>query len=187
MSGSGSVQGDAQLIEAGQAQVQGQGSVTADSVVVAGPQITQQRFLATFPEFNDASKYPDLQRKLWLNMAVNNVNVDRWGDNYELGVYLFAAHHLAIFGNQRGRPGIPGRIPYPMGSKSVGSVSASYDTSIIQGMGFWGLSTYGLEYYRIARMAGAGGVQIGYGPLPLLQGPGFAGPDMGDWPGGGGF
>jgi hypothetical protein len=192
MSGTGSVEGEAQVIEAGAAAIQGQGAVTADSAVIPGPVVSDPKFLAAFPEFNDAGRYPAPQRQMWLTIATNNLDPYRWGDYYELGVYLFIAHHLAVFANQRGKSGMAGRIPFPMGSKSVGSVSASYDTSILsqmadKGGGLWGLTTYGMEWYRLSQMVGMGGVQIGYGPLPPFSGPGFSGPDMGDWPYGGGF
>jgi len=136
--------------------------------------------MLTFPEFNDAGRYPFLQRKIWMDIALANFDPCRWGAYYEVGVYLFTAHHLAIFGNQKGKPGMPGRLPFPMGSKSVGAVSVSYDTSIMQGQGFWGLTTYGMQYYQLVLLVGTGGVQIGYGALPPMPaGPGYHGPDVG--------
>ena len=162
--------------------ITGEGVVIADAEVVPAlpPGPSDPRFLLAFPEFNDASKYPYLQRKMWFDIALANIDGQRWGDYYEAGVYLFTAHHLAIFANQKGKPGMPGRIPFPVGSKSVGSVSVSVDTSILQGQGFWGLTTYGLNYNRIAQIVGMGGIQIGYGPLPPTPtGPGYHGPDMG--------
>lgn len=184
--GQGSVQADAQVIEAGTAEIQGQGSVTADASVQAGEPYTDQTFLAAFPEFNNASQYPYPQRQFWFNLALKNLDPNRWGDYYELGVYLFTAHHLSILGgDNRGKAGRPGQVPYPTTSKSVGSVSVGYDTSILstlvsQGAGFWGLSMYGMRLNQLIQMVGMGGVQIGYGPLPPMSaGPGFYGPDTG--------
>jgi len=189
MSGQGSVHADAQVI-GGPTVIEGEGSVQATAVVQGGPGVSDQKFLMAFPEFNDASKYPSMQRKLWFDIAVANTDACRWGEYYPMGVYLFVAHHLALFGNQRGRaPGTLGRIPFAMGSKSVGAVSVSYDTSLLQsmaGLGVWGLTVYGMEYYRLVQLVGMGGIQIGYGYLPPApSGHGFQGPDVGfpnSWP-----
>lgn len=142
---------------------------------------TPEEFLAAFPEFNDASKYPAVQKRLWYNVAIKALDPVRWGDYYEIGVYLFVAHHLALFANQVGRPGFPGRPPLLSSSKSVGGVSVSYDMSFLanSGGGMWNLTTYGMRWYDLANMCGAGGTQIGYGPLPPHFGPGFGGIDTG--------
>jgi len=190
MSGSGSVFADAQVVGA-PTVIEGEGSVQATAGVQTGPGVSDQKFLTTFPEFNDASRYPTLQRKMWFDIAVANTDPCRWGEYYPMGIYLFVAHHLALFGNQRGRSpnSMPGRIPFTMGSKSVGAVSVSYDTSLLssmKGLGIWGLTLYGMEYYRLLQLLGMGGVQIGYGYLPPApSGHGFQGPNVGypnSWP-----
>ena len=185
--GQGSVTAEAQVIHPAEAQIEGQGSVTASADQVGrDPPYTDQTFLMAFPEFNNASQYPFPQRQLWFNLALNNLDQARWGDYYEVGLYLFTAHHLSILGgDNKSKAGRPGQIPFPTGSKSVGSVSVSYDTSILstlasQGAGFWGLSMYGMRFWQLVQMVGMGGVQIGYGPLPPhSSGPGFYGPDLG--------
>jgi len=185
--GQGSVTADAEVVHPGNAQIEGEGQVTANADVQGrDPPYTDQTFLMAFPEFNDASKYPFPQRNFWFQIALNNLNRERWGDYYEVGLYLFTAHHLSILGgDNKGKAGRPGQIPFPTGSKSVGSVSVGYDTSILstlaaQGAGFWGLSMYGMRFWQLVQMVGMGGVQIGYGPLPPPpSGPGFYGPDIG--------
>src|SRR5436190_24194599 len=156
MSGQGSVFADAQVVGA-PTIIEGEGTVQATAVVQGGPGISGQKFLVAFPEFNDASRYPTLQRKMWFDIAVANTDACRWGEYYAMGIYLFVAHHLALFGNQRGRSpnSMPGRIPFTMGSKSVGAVSVSYDTSLLsgmQGLGVWGLTLYGMVYYRLLQL-----------------------------------
>jgi hypothetical protein len=185
--GEGSVTADAQVTVAADAQIQGQATITASADVNgADPPYTDQTFLMAFPEFNDASKYPYPQRQMWFKLALAALDPIRWGDYYEIGLYLFTAHHLAILGgDNKGKAGRPGQVPFPTGSKSVGSVSVSYDTSILsalisQGAGFWGLSMFGMRFWQLVQMTGMGGVQIGIGPLPQLSaGPGFYGPDLG--------
>lgn len=139
---------------------------------------TDADFLASFPEFNDSSKYPATQRQLWMAQALATLDKNRWCDFYVMGCYLYVAHHLALFSNQNGRRGVPGRPPMLMSSKSVGSVSASYDTQSIavKDGALWNATTYGIRWLQIARMVGSGGAQVGYGPMPPYYGPGFFGP-----------
>lgn len=185
--GEGTVSADAQVTVDVEARIQGEGQVLADSQVQgADPPYTDQTFLMAFPAFNDASKYSFPQRNFWLQLALNSLDQARWGQDYEIGLYLFTAHHLSLFGGDtKGKVGRPGQIPFPTGSKSVGSVSVGYDTSLLstlaaQGAGFWGLSMFGLRFWQLVQTVGMGGVQIGYGPLPPApSGIGFFGPDLG--------
>jgi hypothetical protein len=97
----------------------------------------------------------------------------RWGDYYEMGVYLFVAHHLTLFGGRRrgaGGKSTSGLIS----SKSVGGVSASYDTTStgMDGAGQWNATNFGKRWMELAELVGMGGVQVGAGPLPPTSGMG---------------
>lgn len=127
--------------------------------------VTAAQFRQDFPEFADASIYTDSQVTLWLGVSLLLVNECRWGDLYNLGIELVTAHHLAIAMRDQTAAavgGVPGTMTGPLASKSVDKVSASYDTSAatLDNAGFWALTSYGMRFLTLARMMGAGGLQV---------------------------
>lgn len=122
-------------------------------------------FRQDYPEFGSTSDYPDAQVNLWLSMAAKMLNADRWGDILDLGLCLYTAHHLALGRRDviaAASGGIPGSIQGVLTSKSVDKVSAAYDASSITNpeAGFWNGTIYGVRLYNLARLMGAGGVQL---------------------------
>ena len=119
--------------------------------------VTPSSFRAEFPSFSDVTAYPDAQIQFWLTAAGNLLPSDRWDTLLDTGTALFAAHQLTIM-----KPGSSGAIVGPVNSKAVGPVSVGYDTSKItlDDAGHWNGSVYGLQFYQLARMMGAGGMQI---------------------------
>lgn len=118
-----------------------------------------------FPEFVDGNRYPDSLVKFWLTVSVSMVNTDRWGELSDLGVQLCTAHHLAMAARDQGTAGaggLPGQVTGALSSKAVDKVSASYDTSAvtIDDAGFWNMTSYGVRFLSLARMMGAGGLQV---------------------------
>lgn len=135
------------------------------------------QFRTDFPEFGDATKTPDSLISLWMTVATNLVNADRWGELADIGIELATAHHLALAqrdANAAASGAAPGAIAAPLSSKSVGPVSASYDTGAVTltDAGFWAMTSYGLRFLSLARMMGAGPIQIGERDL---GGPGTVG------------
>lgn len=127
--------------------------------------MTPATFRTNFPEFANTSDYPDGQVQFWITMAGTMLNADAWGDALDLGTQLYTAHHLAIgIRDQKSvaAGGVPGTVNGPQTSKAVDKVSASYDTSAMtyEGAGFWNGTTYGIQFFQLARMVGAGGVQL---------------------------
>ena len=123
------------------------------------------QFRTDFPEFADTAKYTDAAIGIWLTVAGLSLPADRWGALLDIGTELFVAHHLVIgVGNQKASAngGVPGQTGGAVASESVDKVSISYDTgaSTIEGGDFWNSSTYGIQFLRMARMAGAGGIQL---------------------------
>lgn len=97
----------------------------------------------------------------WSSVAVELVDVSRWGNLYDQGISLFVAHNLAIQKkNMSG--GIPGSVTGAVSGKTVGRVSVSYDNAVaaIKDGGQWNLTVYGMQYLQLARMIGVGGVQL---------------------------
>ena len=58
--------------------------------------------------------------------------------------------------------GIAGKVKGLETAKSVGDLSVSCDvtTGSYAGAGSWNLTSYGLRFYALARMIGAGGIQL---------------------------
>ena len=128
--------------------------------------LTPDQFRADFPEFGDATVYADAPVNAWLGAAAAFVNADRWGALAALGTELVAAHFLVLAGRDASAAAAglaPGEVKGLKTSQSVSDVSASYDVSALvgEGDGFWNATSYGLRYRRLARVFGAGGVQLG--------------------------
>lgn len=127
--------------------------------------MTIEQFRRDFPEFTDASVYPDAQVQFWMTLAKRLVNETRWGDLTSQGIELATAHYLVLARrNQRvaEKGGIAGGQVGPESSKSVDKVSVSYDTAAarLDGGGAWNLTTYGIQYLNLCRLFGAGGLQL---------------------------
>lgn len=120
-----------------------------------------------FPEFKDQTVYSDEMIEFWGEIANRLLNKCRWGNMLDLAAMLFVAHHLVLekqAADVAKRGGTPGQIGV-LTSKSVGSVSASYDLSRVtfEGAGHWNMTTYGVRFYQLLRMFGAGPIHIGVG------------------------
>ena len=82
-----------------------------------------------------------------------------------IGIELVTAHHLVIALRDQTAAavgGVPGVMTGPTSAKAVDKVSTSYDTSAatLDNGGFWNLTSYGARYLSLARMMGAGGLQV---------------------------
>jgi hypothetical protein len=121
-------------------------------------------FRTMFPAFADTAAYPDALTSAWMNTAMLRVNEQRWGDLYNTGVYLVLAHTLVLDARDQAAAeagGIPGEMNGSISAKSVDKVSVSYsDTATLPGGGDWNLTTYGVRYKSLARLMGAGGLQL---------------------------
>lgn len=123
------------------------------------------QFRADFPEFADATKYPDSAVNLWLSLGLKTLAPDRWCDYLDVGLELFIAHNITLAANNQLAEmvgGTAGQVKGPLTSKSVDKVSAGYDTGAValDGGGFFNLTTYGIQFLQLARMVGTGGIQL---------------------------
>lgn len=122
-------------------------------------------FRSAFPEFADLSRYPDSQVTFWSGVAEKQVKASLWDNMYTTGVMLYTAHEITLAA-QNARAGniggVPGSTAGPTNSKTVGSVTVSYDTQQAQekDAGYWNLTSYGKQFIRLARMFGSGAVQL---------------------------
>ena len=122
-------------------------------------------FRQRFPEFSSEINYPDAQIQFWLDYSLVLLPADRWQDQIEYGTGLLTAHHLVIGRKNQlaaDAGGVGGGVTGVQTSKSVDKVSASYDAGAvtIEGAGFWNMSSYGIQFYQLAQMIGAGGIQL---------------------------
>jgi len=122
-------------------------------------------FRTDFPEFSDATNWPDSQINFYLAIADKMLLVSRWDDMKPYGVELFVAHNIVLAKSSfdsSNAGGLPGMLSGPTSSKAVGSASISYDTQagIEKDAGHWNMTTYGKQFIHLARMMGAGAVQL---------------------------
>ena len=127
--------------------------------------MTPEQFRSDFPEFADTTKYSDASIAFQLTIATSLVNPCRWGVLTDQGIELCAAHFLVLARRDEATAevgGIPGQVTGPLSSKAVDKVGASYDTgaATIDDAGMWNLTTYGVRFLTLARMMGAGGMQL---------------------------
>lgn len=170
------------------------------SATLSAP-LTPTVFRARFPGFQNPMLYPDAQVQFYLTLAGKMLIPDRWGDVIEEGYQLFAAHFLALdqLARVAGVGGVAGTAVGVLTGGTVDKVTYSRDVASIMedNAGHWGMTTYGLQYLRFARMMGTGPLQVGLpfgvgsgylgqGSLPqsaIVYGPGWPGP----MPGAGGW
>ncbi len=146
--------------------------------------VTVASFRTGFPEFADETAYPESFIQFWLDWATKLTNKSRWGNVYDLGVQLQAAHNIVLekqaqLQSENGNP--PGTDVGPVNNKSVDKVSVGLDTGVgtEEGGGNWNLTTYGTRYLRLAKMIGSGPLLVGcfgYGNQFGLSASAWAGP-----------
>lgn len=127
--------------------------------------VTPASFRQHFPEFINPAAYPDPQVQFWIEVAAKLLLEERWADQLDHGTELYVAHHLALGRRDQlssAAGGMPGTVNGPQSAKSVDKVSASYDTAAItyEGAGFWNSTMYGIRFWQLARLVGAGGIQL---------------------------
>lgn len=164
--------------------------------------LTPTLFRMRFPGFQNPALYSDYQINFYLGLASKMLIADRWGNVLEEGLQLFTAHFLALdqLAQVAGVNSIPGTAVGVLTGGTVDKVTYSRDVQSVmeENSGHWGMTTYGLQYLRFAKMMGAGPLQVGLpfgvgaigylgqGNLPqsaIVYGPGWPGP----MPGAGGW
>lgn len=138
---------------------------------MSAPVVTVEDFRARFPEFatND-----DAQIQTALNDALPWNGFASWGKTYVKGVCTLAAHFLAV-SNQRARKAGGGAaatgISTFVSGRKAGALSTNYSTVGAAGSGdstpgFLALTSYGQEWYAMARIRGMGAAVLGVGDMP---------------------
>lgn len=121
-------------------------------------------FREDLPEFADVATFPGSLISFWADIAEKMV-ADRWGTLREKAVELYVAHNVVLSAGSRktaAAGGMPGGSGGIASSKTVGSVSVSYDTTsaMLKDAGHWNQTSYGRQYVALGRLIGAGCVQL---------------------------
>jgi len=135
--------------------------------VGAAPIVLPPEFRDAFPEFSNATTYPDATINFWLLLGMKLMNPCRWGDLAPYGLMLFVAHNLALgqMSIASSSQGIPGLIVGSLTAASVDKVSYSRAQVLMDPKnGQWNLTTYGMRWIALVKMVGAGPIQVGVPP-----------------------
>lgn len=123
------------------------------------------QFRIDFPEFKDPARFPPVIIEGWASFAADLLNKNRLGKSYDKGLQLFTAHTIAIAEENRktaaagGTPGTPKGL---VTTKTVGSVSVSYDVSGLSDPknAEWNRTSYGQLFAMLISVKGAGWAQV---------------------------
>lgn len=82
-----------------------------------------------------------------------------------MGIFLYTAHEVTLEAQSISAAkinGTPGQQPGQANTKTVGSATIGYDTVTAseKDAGWWNLTTYGKQFIRLARLFGAGALQL---------------------------
>jgi len=125
-------------------------------------------FRTAFPEFADTVKYPDAMLTFWSGVAELQVLQCVWRNMWTQGVMLYTAHEITLAAQNvksaqvGGVPGTSGGVP---NTKTVGGVTVGYDSEnpSEKDAGYWNLTNYGKQFIRLAKLFGAGAIQLSGG------------------------
>lgn len=123
------------------------------------------QFRKDFPEFTDAVKYPTSQLTFWSGLAETLLLEDVWGDSWVFAVELYTAHEIVLAAQNSlasSGGGFPGQQGGIANTKTVGSVTVGYDSASMseKDAGWWNLTSYGKQLYRLIKIFGAGCIQL---------------------------
>ncbi len=122
-------------------------------------------FRTNFPEFADTVVYPTSMIAFWAGLAELLVPQCVWKNAWQQGMSLYVAHEItlaALNTKAAASGGVPGQSGGIANTKTVGSVSVGYDTTSTaeKNAGWWNLTNYGKQFYRLMRIFGAGCIQL---------------------------
>jgi len=124
----------------------------------------------------------------WATVAFAMLNAQRWtadGDPntvvYNLGLEMFTLHHVTLdilAARDMDMAGVPGVATGVVAGKSAGDVAISYSpqATIELDAGHWNYTSWGSRFIRLARMMGAGPLQVNTPGCNPTGGGGWSGP-----------
>lgn len=119
--------------------------------------MTVAQFLVMFPEF---ASFNASRITFWLSVTAQLVNTTQWGALSNQGMALLTAHYLMIDGMNQ-LPNTQGKVDAPTAAKAVAGVSITKEVAavVMEKAGHFNMTNYGLQYYKLSRMFGAGAIQ----------------------------
>lgn len=122
-------------------------------------------FRVAFPQFADATAYPDARLDLLSTFVTTQLNASVWGDALDYATMLYVAHLLTIQGPSTASGGGTsggGATNGIVSSKQVDKVSISFDVTAgtFAGEAFWNRSVYGIQLYQLILIYGAGPMHV---------------------------
>ncbi len=125
--------------------------------------VTPTSFRLNHEEFADDQVYPDTMIDQYIKLAKLFVNPDRWGDATDYGIELWVAHNIAVAALKITSGDVFGVLGIHT-SEHVGEVGFTADPRLLFGglddAGFYARSSFGLQFWQLAKMLGSGGLQI---------------------------
>lgn len=118
-----------------------------------------------FPEFADTTKYSDAMIQRQLRIASSMLSEQTWAESWGYGIELRTAHYLTIGARNSAAVAagsVGGAVSGLLTSKAVDKVSAGYDVgaTTYEGAGFWNTTSYGIEFWQLMMLFGAGPIQL---------------------------
>lgn len=127
--------------------------------------LDESTFRQTLPAFADEFLYPSAQFNFYLKLGVKLLPESRWDDLLDTGLTFYIAHYLTLYARDMAQVDVGGTAGKVIGnetSKSVDGVSKSVDISgvINTDAGHWNQTTFGVQFYQLMQLVGAGGIQL---------------------------
>jgi Protein of unknown function (DUF4054) len=129
------------------------------------PTLTPAQFRSDFPEFANPVMFTDGLITSWITTVGYLLNAQKWGGLLTIGTELLVAHNITLSARDQAAAlagGAPGEMTGAVSGKGVDKVNVSFDTNAaaLKNAGDYALTSYGIRYFRLAHMIGAGGSQL---------------------------
>lgn len=147
--------------------------VKSESNIARGenPPFNLEDFFRIYPQFQGVEGLSNDIIEMYISFANEVVNIERWGNQWNLGMCLFIAHFCTVYLMSYTQPQgtaasviAAGQTKGLVSSKSVGDVSVSYDFSLaMNDVTTWGqfnLTTFGNQFVSIAKLMSKGGMYV---------------------------
>ena len=131
--------------------------------------MTAADFRTVYPQFT-AALFTDAQVTYWLAFAARQMDAERWGELYDDGIGLFAAHNLTLEAAAAKAADGSGGLDAAQGgvvseSKTIGGISKSETrggnaATASVNAGHWNATVYGQRWWNLAQLVGAGGLHV---------------------------
>ena len=127
--------------------------------------LDESTFRQKMPMFADVDQFPSAQFNFYLKLGMKLLPESRWDDLLDDGLTFYVAHYLTLYARDMAFVdvgGIGGKVVGNETSKSVDGVSKSMDVSSVLNAdaGHWNQTAYGIQFYQLMMMVGAGGIQL---------------------------